>query len=95
MKDSKMKTLVLRDDRKLIQTYSSAECNEYDVIDTNTNVRISYVIEYFVSPIDKEVLENTVYEVYCDYNAEDDEYLCSYVIDEIEEVEDLINSDDL
>ena len=57
-----MNTLILRDDRKLVQTFSSTDCNEYDVIDMNTNVRIAYVVEYFKSPIDNEVLQVAVKE---------------------------------
>ena len=89
----KMNTLILRDDRKLVQTFSSTDYNEYDVINVNTNVRICSVFEYFVSPIDNKVLDHTVYEVYYDYDSEFDEYLGSTVFDEIEEVEQLINSD--
>ena len=70
------------------QSFSSNECNEYEFFDSN-NRKVLYVNEYFNSPIDNTVLENTVYELYYDNenesnNHDDDDFLSSNVYDDIE-----------
>jgi hypothetical protein len=74
----------------VIQSFSSDECNEYEFFNSD-NRKILYVNEYFNSPIDNTVLDNTVYELYYDNenmtnNHEDDDFLGSNVYDDIEEL---------
>tara|TARA_R110000868_G_scaffold89255_2_gene248526 strand:- start:92 stop:391 length:300 start_codon:yes stop_codon:yes gene_type:complete len=78
----------------VIQSYSGVECNEYEFFDSN-NRKVLYVNEYFVSPIDNEKLDHTVYELYYDNenttnNHADDDFLGSNVYDDLDEfLEDL------
>jgi hypothetical protein len=70
------------------QSFESKECNEYEIFDSN-NVKICYVVEYFYSPIDNEKLDHTVYEFYTvnlneTSNYEDDDFIESYVYDDVE-----------
>ena len=67
----------------VIQTYSSAECNEFDVL--CDNVRIGYYIEHFNHPETGERLDSTIYEVYYDYDSEFDECLASMIFDDFDD----------
>jgi len=74
---------------KVIQTYSSTECNEFDVFNDD-NVKVAYYIEHF--SINNEKLENVVYECYYDFEDENDSTssTSSYVFDDIEELNTLL-----
>jgi hypothetical protein len=70
------------------QSYTSAECNEYEFFDTNAR-KVCYVVEHFKDPITNEVLENTVYELYYDNENEsanyaDDDFCSSAEFDDVE-----------
>lgn len=71
---------------KVIQTYSSEECNEFDVYNDN-NVKVAYYIEYFCSPIDATKLDHVVYECYYDFEDVNDitSSTSSYVFDDFED----------
>jgi len=73
---------------KVIQSFESEECNEYEFFDKN-NRKFLYINEYFYSPIDNEKLDHTVYELYYDNdnmtnNHENDDFLGSSVYDDLE-----------
>ena len=68
---------------KVIQSYSSAECNEFEIF--SNDEKISYFVEHFVNPETNERLENTVFEVYYDYDSEFDECLASMIFDEFDD----------
>lgn len=75
---------------KVVQTYSSSECNEFDVIFDNE--KIAYYIEHFMHPITNEILNKTMFEIYYDYNDEDDEFTSSLITDNFNDVQDVIDS---
>jgi hypothetical protein len=56
---------------KVIQTYSSEECNSFDVFNSD-NVLVAYYNEYFRSPIDNEKLDHVVIECYYDFEDVND-----------------------
>ena len=65
------------------QSYASRYCNEYDILDNGK--LIGYYIEHFHHPLTEEKLDNTVYEIYYDYDAENDDYTSSAIADTLEE----------
>ena len=66
---------------KTILTYSDNNCKEYDIIQNDT--KIAYYIEHYNHPLDNTKLDNTVYEIYYDFDGE--EYIASAVCDTLEE----------
>lgn len=74
---------------KVVQTYSSSECNEFDVIVDNE--KIAYYIEHFMHPITNEILNKTMFEIYYDYNNEDDEFTSSLITDNFNDVQNVID----
>jgi len=54
---------------KVIQSYSSPECNTYDVI--INDVVVAYYYDHFVNPVTNEKLSTSVFEIYYDYNEGD------------------------
>ena len=74
----------------VIQTYASKDCNEFDVL--SNDVRLAYYVEHFKNPITAEVLPKPVFEIYFDYNAEDDEYTSSLISENFNDIVDVINS---
>ena len=65
------------------QSYASRYCNEYDILDNGK--LIGYYIEHFHHPLTEEKLDNTVYEIYYDYDVENDDYTSSAIADTLEE----------
>ena len=76
---------------KSVQCFESAECNEFDLFN-DENVRIGYYIEHFVNPTTLEKLESAVYEVYYDFENEDDDFAASFITDDEEEFFDFIDN---
>jgi hypothetical protein len=76
---------------KVVQSYSSAECNEYSVFNSD-NVQVAYYVEHYVHPIDEEVLETPVFEIYYDYNDEDDEFESSLISENFDDIQEIIDS---
>lgn len=82
----------------VIQTYASKDCNEFDVL--VDDVRVAYYIEHFVHPAftlerqsnTEEVLQSPVFEIYYDYNEEDDEYTSSLISKEFDDIQEVIDS---
>ena len=74
----------------VIQTYASKDCNEFDVL--LNDVRVAYYIEHFVHPITEEVLQSPVFEIYYDYDEEDDEYTSSLISEEFDDIQEVIDS---
>ena len=54
---------------KVIQSYSSPECNTYDVI--INDVVVAYYYDHFINPETNEKLNTSVFEIYYDYNEGD------------------------
>ena len=61
------------------QTFNSQAYNQFDIIDAKTNQKIAYYIEHNMHPIDNTILENTGFEIYYDYDENDEEYTGSAV----------------
>ena len=66
---------------KTVLTYSDNNCKEFDIIQNDT--KIAYYIEHYNHPLDFTKLDNTVYEIY--YNYDGEEYIASAVCDTLEE----------
>ena len=75
---------------KVVQSYSSKECNEFEIV--VNDIAIAYYIEHFKHPINANVLEKPMYEIYYDYNEDDDDYTSSIVTDNYNELQDVIDS---
>jgi len=71
---------------KIVQSYSSPECNTFDVIVNDTVV--AYYYEHFVNPETNEKLSTSVFEIYYDYNEGD--YDSSLLTEDIEEIEEIL-----
>lgn len=71
----------------IIKTYTSSECNTFDVI-VNEEI-VAYYYEHFVNPETNEKLEKPVFEIYYDLN--DGDYDSSLVTEDFEEIEDILN----
>jgi hypothetical protein len=61
------------------------DCIEYSIINKITNKQISYFYVHINDVITNKKLDNVIYELYNDYDSEYDEYLSSYVFDDINE----------
>jgi hypothetical protein len=73
------------------QSHSADDCNEYEIFDKNL-VKKCYILEFFENVITHEKLEHAVFEVYSENenttnDYENDDFLCSTVHDDFEEVE--------
>ena len=66
---------------KFIKTYSDNNCSEFDIIQNNN--KVAYYIEHYNHPLTNEKLDNTVFEIYYDFDGE--EYIASAVCDTLEE----------
>ena len=62
-------------------TYSDNNCKEFDIIQNDT--KIAYYIEHYNHPLTNEKLDNTVFEIY--YNFDDEEFTASAICDSLEE----------
>jgi hypothetical protein len=76
---------------KVIQSYASSECNEFEVYNRK-NVKLAYYIEHFKNPITNAVLPKTVFEIYFEYDAQDDEYRGSLISENFKDIVEVINS---
>ena len=66
---------------KFIKTYSDNNCSEFDIIQNNN--KVAYYIEHYNHPLTNEKLDNTVFEIYYDFDGE--EYIASAVCDSLSE----------
>jgi predicted alternative tryptophan synthase beta-subunit len=73
---------------KIVQTYASPEANTFDII-INDNV-IAYYYEHFVNPETNEKLNTSVFEIY--YDKEENDYNSSYLTEDFNDIEDIIES---
>jgi hypothetical protein len=71
---------------KIVQTYSSPECNTFDVI--VNDIVIAYYYEHFVNPETNEKLSTSVFEIYYDYDEGD--YNSSILTEDFEEIEEIL-----
>lgn len=74
----------------ITQTFSSIQCNEYDVFN-EFDEKVAYYSQYFVHPYTLEKLENAVYEIYYDYNETDDDYTSSCLTEDFDDVQEIID----
>jgi hypothetical protein len=58
---------------------------EYSIINKITNKQISYFYVHTNDVITNDKLDNVIYELYDDYDSEYDEYMSSYIFDDINE----------
>ena len=70
---------------RIVKTFDSAEQCEYDVFKKQSKYRCAYIVEYNNNPITNEKLENAVFDIYYDYDKENDEFVGSSQCDSIEE----------
>ena len=68
---------------KFIKTYEDNNCKEFDIFDNDE--KIAYYIEHYNHPITEEKLDNTVFEMYYNYDEEFEECLSSVICDSLEE----------
>lgn len=73
---------------KMNTIYSGFDCIENEVI--VQDIKIANFIIHFQHPLTDEVLENVVFEVYYDYDDEDEEYTSSIITESYEEVLELL-----
>jgi len=73
---------------KIVQTYSSAEANTFDVIVNDTV--IAYYYEHFVNPETNEKLNTSVFELY--YDCNDGDYDSSILTEDFDEIESILES---
>ena len=66
---------------KFVKTFEDKNCKEFDIFVNNE--KIAYYIEHYNHPITEEKLENTVFEIY--YNFDDEEFTSSAICDTLEE----------
>ena len=66
---------------KFVKTYEDNNCKEFDIFDNDE--KIAYYIEHYNHPITEEKLENTVFEIY--YNFDNEEFTASAICDTLEE----------
>jgi hypothetical protein len=80
-----LKTINERENMKVVKTYSSEECSSFDVYNEN-NLLVAYYNEFYKNPEDNTLLENTVYEIYYDFEDENDSTTStsSYLFDDFE-----------
>jgi archaellum biogenesis ATPase FlaH len=67
-----------------IQKYNN-DSIEYSIINKITNKQISYFYVHINDVITNDKLDNVIYELYDDYDSEYDEYMSSYIFDDINE----------
>ena len=82
-------------DVTVTQSHEANDCNEYEIFDENM-IKLCYIIEFFENPITNEKLESVVFEIYSENenttsNYEDDDFLCSTVCDNFDELIDEIS----
>jgi len=70
---------------------SSSDYKTYNVVDSNNTI-IAYYYEYYVNPETNEKLDNTVYEIYYDYDDETEDYLTSTLTDDYDDILEVIDS---
>ena len=70
---------------------SSSDYKTYNVVDSNNTI-IAYFYEYYVNPETNEKLDNTVYEIYYDYDDETEDYLTSTLTDDYDDILEVIDS---
>ena len=68
---------------KIVKTYEDKNCKEFDIF--VNDVKVSYYIEHYNNPITEEKLDNTVFEMYYNYDEEFEEFLSSVICDSLEE----------
>jgi len=73
---------------KVIQSYSSPECNTYDVI--INDVVVAYYYDHFMNPETNEKLSTSVFEIYYDYNEGD--YESSLLTENYKDIEYIIEN---
>ena len=66
---------------KFVKTYEDNNCKEFDIIINNE--KVAYYIEHYNNPLTEEKLDNTVFEIY--YNYDDFEFTASAICDTLEE----------
>ena len=64
---------------KTVLTYSDNNCKEYDIIQNDN--KIAYYVEHINHPVELTKLDNPVFELYYNYDAENDEFSSSVVAD--------------
>jgi hypothetical protein len=74
---------------KVVQSYASKECNEFEIV--VNDIAIAYYIEHLKDE-NCNVLEKPLYEIYYDYNEDDNDYTSSFVTDNYNELQDVIDS---
>ena len=67
-----------------VQKYNN-DSIEYSIINKITNKQISYFYVHINDVITNDKLDNVIYELYDDYDSEYDEYMSSYIFDDINE----------
>ena len=74
----------------ITQTFSSIQCNEYDVFN-EFDEKVAYYSQYFVNKHTLEKLENAVYEIYYDYDETDGDYSSSFITEDFNDVQEIID----
>ena len=67
-----------------VQKYNN-DSIEYIIINKITNKQISYFYVHTNDVITNDKLDNVIYELYDDYDSEYNEYMSSYIFDDINE----------
>ena len=67
-----------------VQKYNN-DSIEYSIINKITNKQISYFYVHTNDVITNDKLDNVIYELYDNYDSEYDEYMSSYIFDDINE----------
>jgi hypothetical protein len=67
-----------------VQKYNN-DSIEYSIINKITNKQISYFYVHTNDVITNDKLDNVIYELYDDYDSEYNEYMSSYIFDDINE----------
>ena len=75
---------------KVVKTFSSSESDTFDVINEQGVVLAYYYVNYR-DPISNKVLKEPVYDIYYDYDGEDD-YDSSLITDNFDDIVDIIDS---
>jgi hypothetical protein len=73
---------------KIVQSYSSPECNTYDVI--INDIVVAYYYEHFINPETNEKLNTSVFEIYYDYDEGD--YESSLLTENYKDIEYIIEN---
>ena len=67
-----------------VQKYNN-DSIEYSIINKITNKQISYFYVHTNDVITNDKLDNVIYDLYDDYDSEYNEYMSSYIFDDINE----------